>query len=341
VRILLVDVDSKIPNIALGKLSTYYKSKGHEVDYRNLGFKGIFHKKERKITIDANPFDKVFVSNIFVKNRKLFKVVNCDKVKIGGVGSDFPMQRLPKKIDRLEIDYSLWPENDTSWGFITRGCIRKCSFCFVPKTEGMLYYYMHPKKIIKHDKVDFMDNNIMAYKHHKKVFKWLINHEVKLNFNQGLDVRLLDEENCKLLSEMKFFKKRTFAFDDINYKKMIEKKLPLIKKYFPEKDKIRFFIYTSAENPVKDAVERIMWCKEHRFLGYVMRDQNCYTSDKHRFFAKMTNYCNFPANLFSCTFEDYIKGSVKNRRVAKECIDLWNGNITEVKRNKVKKEWWK
>ena len=38
-KILLIDVDSKIPNLALGKLSTYFKTAfGAQVDFKKLGY---------------------------------------------------------------------------------------------------------------------------------------------------------------------------------------------------------------------------------------------------------------------------------------------------------------
>ena len=48
-KILLVDVDSKIPNLALMKISTYHKNQNDTVDIIRLNFDGYPTKKKMKI----------------------------------------------------------------------------------------------------------------------------------------------------------------------------------------------------------------------------------------------------------------------------------------------------
>lgn len=340
-KVLLVDVDSKIPNIALGKISTYHKERKDEVVFVRLGFKGHYHRKERFKTINAKGFDKVYVSNIFVKNQNLFKIVNCDKVLIGGVGSINMKKKLPKKIDSLNIDYSLWPDNDRSYGFITRGCIRKCKFCFVPKTEGNLYKYNNIKNIVKHDKVCFMDNNILAYDKHLEILQELVDMKIECQFNQGLDIRLITHENAKLLSKLRYLSKRTFAFDDIKYKPVIEKKIKIVKKYIPSDWIIRFFIYCNANMPIQDTITRLKWCRDNKCLPYLMTDENCSKSNNKEFYSSIRNYCNFAVYFCGKTYEEYVKLKTKNKKLRREFVAMWNGEIENINKPKVQKEWWK
>ena len=123
-KVLLVDVDSKIPNLALMKVSTYYKSKGHEVGF------------------NVTDPDLVYASVIFKKNRHLvdglrFLYPNA-LIDIGGSGFDLK-KTLPKSIEECSPDYDLYPNSDRYLGFTTRGCIRSCPFCIVRRKEGLFH----------------------------------------------------------------------------------------------------------------------------------------------------------------------------------------------------------
>ena len=178
-KILLVNVDSRW-NMAIRKMYNYFLAE-HDVSMVDLGFSGYPHKRTK--VIDGTGYDKVFVSNIFDINKDRVSVVNCSDVQFGGIGSNNPNLQLPCDIERAEPFY--YPDEDTSYGFITRGCIRNCWFCKVPKFEGKLKAYNTVESIVKHKKVKFLDNNILAYPEHMQVFRWLLDHpEIKLLITQ-------------------------------------------------------------------------------------------------------------------------------------------------------------
>lgn len=317
-EILLVDLDSKIPNLALMKISTYHKLKGHNVSFIKYELKAYPHKKY--IEIKGMYFDRIYISNIFTINRDKFKVFDCDDIVIGGVGSINPMLKLDKAIENCDLDYSLYPENDKAFGFITRGCTRKCSFCFVPRTEGKLYYSQSIDSIIKYGfkKISFMDNNILLYKKHKIILQELIDKNIRCNFNQGLDIRAISEENAKLLSKLKYIGEYTFAFDNIKDKKIIEKKLKIVKKYIKGDWKIKFYIYHNHFNmDKKDLYDRIKWCKENKVLPYFMRDKNCYGIDEY---TQLARWCNQPAQFKKKTFTQFKSNNEINLFSLKEYI---------------------
>ncbi len=143
-KIGLIDFDGKIPNLALMKLSTYYKSHGAEV-FLNEFPKGV---------------DKVYCSVLFTWNKnKAAKLQEMySNIEFGGTGWD-PMISLPKEVENCKPDYELYTYKDIykrvrgimkketrikkaetivnmGIGFTSRGCIRNCEFCFVPKKEG-------------------------------------------------------------------------------------------------------------------------------------------------------------------------------------------------------------
>ena len=223
-KILLINVDSRW-NMAIRKMYNFFRAE-HEVEMRDLGLSGYPHN--RRVTIDAADFDQVYVSNIFDNNADRVDVINCSAVIYGGIGSRDLHRQLPPEIEATEPYY--FPEEDTSHGFITRGCIRNCWFCKVPKYEGKLKAYNTVEAIVKHKKVKFYDNNILAYPHHMEVFRWLLERpDIKVEFNQGLDFRLVNDENLDALSRLNYMGAYIFAFDEPKYQPLLEKKLVLMK----------------------------------------------------------------------------------------------------------------
>ncbi len=82
-------------------------------------------------------------------------------------------------IDELPLDYSIldeieykYPENNAYYGYMTRGCIRKCSFCAVWKIEPKFNSYISLKNKIEKTKNEYgdqrnlllLDNNVLASK---------------------------------------------------------------------------------------------------------------------------------------------------------------------------------
>lgn len=307
-QILLVDVDSKIPNLALMKLSTYYKNKGSNVKFERLGFN---YYKNKDILINAEDYNKVFASFIFTTNKDCLEIINCDDVSFGGTGVNIE-KKLPQEIDDCEEDYSIYPDNNISYGFVTRGCIRNCSFCFVPRKEGMLAHYRDPSQIVKHKTFEFLDNNLLAYNKHNEVFDWFIKNNIKVRLNQGVDIRLLNDSNSKKLSELKVVGEYVFAFDNINDEEIITRNLNLFKKYVPKDWKCKFFIYCNANTELADVVYRINWCKNNKVLPYLMRDLNCYSSDNSNFYTDLAAYCNQPSHFKKMTFNEFIVKRTKN-----------------------------
>lgn len=307
-RILLVNVDSRW-NMAIRKMYNYFR-KDHDVEMLDLGFSGYPHKWKK--TINGENYDAVYVSNIFDINKDKVKVINCDNVTFGGIGSNNPHLQLPYEIEQTEPFY--YPDEDTSYGFITRGCVRKCWFCKVPKYEGNLKEYNTIESIVKHKKVKFLDNNILAYPDHMKVFQWLLDRpDIKCEFNQGLDFRLVNDENLEALSKLNYMGDYIFAFDDPKYQPLLEKKLVLMKKYISKPWKLKFYIYYHPSMDLKQLVERVEWCRSHECKPYVMRDIACWNCEEKNFLIDYAAYCNQPAHFKGKSFEEFLLIRYKNK----------------------------
>lgn len=318
-KVLLIDVDSTIPNLALMKVSYWYKLKGFDVSLIKCNIPYYPHRRKGVFRIDTSFYDVSLASSIFFGSRDY---IEGDIDAFGGSG--FSLSRvLPNEIEYGGVDYSIYPDNDTSYGFITRGCIRKCRFCIVPKKEGYIRKCGTIYDIIKHDKVCFLDNNILAYKDAKKVLAELVNLGVKCQFKQGFDLRLCDVNVSYLLRKLNYLGDYIFAFDNIKDFKIIKEKLSLFS--WRWEDQFKFYVYVSKDTAIRDAVFRVNFLKKEKCLAYLMRDVNCWDVDSvnKNFWIDFAAYCNQPAFFKKMSFSEFMDKRTNNI-VRRDCsINLY------------------
>lgn len=298
-KVLLIDVDSTIPNLALMKISAYHKSVGDEVG---------FHISDP---------DKVYASVIFKKNKHLvdgLKFLYPDaELDIGGSGYDLT-KKLPDQIESMSPDYDLYPECDRFYGFTTRGCIRNCPFCIVPRKEGkfrIVYettfdalYNITNGYSRRYNKIEFIDNNILAKPYWFYRLCKAIEGKFLVDFNQGLDIRLVDDEIAQHLSRLKPINCWKFAFDNIGYKDAVLKGIDILNANGVNvRSKVMFYVYVHNDDHVDDALERCKILKEHGATPYIMLNQDV----KHTKRMKdLKRWCR-PWIFWSIDFEDYTR----------------------------------
>lgn len=234
--IALHDADkTKYPNLALMKLSAHYKSIGCKV----VWYGDLFH----------NQYDKIYSSRVFTftKDEKL-----NGNVEYGGSGNDLKKE-LPGYIEHACPDYSLY-DIDYSMGFLTRGCCNHCSFCIVPQKEGSIRKNADIEEFLRHEHVSLMDNNVLASDHGIDQIEKLSRLNVKVDFNQGLDARLIDPQIAKRLAKLKWWKPLRLACDSHDQIKDIQKAVTLLR--WENTTPRRYFIYCLIKDP-KEALERI------------------------------------------------------------------------------------
>ena len=332
-RICVIDVDSIIPNLALMKTSTYFKNKGLKVSIKKLNYSCYKQHRHDKIVINAWRYDKVFVSTIFTINKGLVEVRNCDEVYYGGTGDDGASNQnnLPIEIEHMYPDYSIYPENEYSLGYLTRGCIRNCKFCFIPKKEGKLKLHSPLKEFYNEDlpKIMLLDNNFLAHPDCIRLLKELKETGKKVTFKQGLDFRLLNEEKAKLLSQLNYDNEFIFAFDRIIDKPIIERNLINIWKPLVYSWNTKFFVLVGYDSTLKEDLERIYFLRKHKCLAYVMRHDKCYSSPYYHFYVDLAAWCNQPFLFKNMSFKEFIK----KRHVTKE---RYNKTMKIIKENNLK-----
>lgn len=232
----LIDLDSKLPNIALMKLSQFYKQTGDAINF----MKGA----QQSMNLFSKKTDLTFVSCIFPWNRE--KAKNTAKqssgdVFIGGTGISLHSV-LPIEVENCGLDYSIYPEIDYAIGFISRGCIRKCQFCVVPKKEGKIRRISTAEEVVGDKKsVLFLDNNFLALSDYQSDLKFLAKKKILTDFNQGLDARLVNDESAYLLSKCRHRQIR-LACDVNTMLSHVERAIKILNNYKISKNKI--CIYT-------------------------------------------------------------------------------------------------
>ena len=154
-------------------------------------------------------------------------------------------ERVPDYSILEHIDYT-YPVHDAYFGYASRGCIRKCHFCGVPKLEGA-QKEMPPLAKLVHGIADthgqkkdliLMDNNITASSRYKEVIAEIrdLGFEAgavitrggrtvkrRVDFNQGVDARILAKSPMylKQMSTICISPLR-IAFDHIGVRKVYE-----------------------------------------------------------------------------------------------------------------------
>lgn len=181
------DAQTDFPNYALMKISAWHKAQGDEVEWWN----------------PLLTYDRVYSSKVFTFTPEC-PYLPPDTIK-GGTGYGI-YDQLPDEIDAMFPDYSIYPKVKYAIGFLTRGCIRRCPWCVVPKKEGQIRPYRTWREIKRPDSRDivFMDNNVLACPHGIEQMQNMIGEDVRIDFNQGLDARLIDDEIADILSRLKW-----------------------------------------------------------------------------------------------------------------------------------------
>ena len=217
-KIALVDVDGRnFPNLALMKLSAWHKAQGDSVEWYSPLF--------------SRP-DKIYASKVFTFTPDYIDYAYGDPYPVrGGTGYD-PTIKLPDEVERTLPDYSIYPEWGSSLGFLTRGCIRNCPWCIVPKKEGSLHEVDDIERVAAGRKeIVLLDNNFLAADKEfvREQLEKAVRLRLKLDFNQGLDARLVTPENARLLTACRWIRYIRFSCDTVAMIEPIRRAVSLIR----------------------------------------------------------------------------------------------------------------
>jgi len=261
-RVLLIEPAYKVkyPPLGLMKISTYHKLRGDEV---------VFHKGT-SAAIRDQAWDIIYITTLFTFQWKMtietIKFYQRNKlknrnIKVGGILGSLlqkdvenetgitPHFGLWEEVDRMPPDYTLtngvcnYYTNNASIGYMTKGCKNRCPYCAVPTLEPEFVPFIPLGKQIDPNKKDLilLDNNVLASPEFPYIVQEIKKHGFErgamfgkaqryVDFNQGVDARLLTEEKMELLAQLPL-KPLRIAFDDIKLEKLYVEKIRLARKY--------------------------------------------------------------------------------------------------------------
>lgn len=297
----LVDVDGHgFPNFALMKVSAWHKRNGDTVEWYDPLF---------------SRCDRIYASKVFTFTKPYAYFPNdCEVIK-GGTGYDFSL-KLPEEIERSAPDYSIYPQYGYAIGFLSRGCIRNCPWCVVPRKEGAIspvddIERIHLESRRRH--IVLMDNNFLACPAEfvRAQLEKAQKLKLLLDFNQALDARLVTDENAPLLAKTKWRDMNgnnsyiRFSCDTSGVINAVKSAIKLIRKagYFGW-----FFIYFLAKE-VKETLNRIteILSFDPRVNPFVMPWRNLDGDGEiaDGDLKRLARWCNMASIRNSCSFENY------------------------------------
>lgn len=295
-KIGLIDVDGhNFPNLALMKISAWHKAQGDDVEW----------------CLPIDHYDIVYQSKVFDETYSpdIEWTPQADKIIKGGTGYGLN-NKLPDEIEHIYPDYSIYPEltKNTAYGFLTRGCPRGCKFCIVAGKEGrrsikvadLNEFWKGQKKIV------LLDPNILACHKHPELLQQLIDSKARIDINQGLDIRLTNEQNIELINRIKL-ESIHFAWDNAkdDLKPYFERYKALAK-HKPHGHYGTVYCLTNFGSTMEENLYRIYTLRDLGYDPYVMvyDKPNAPKEIKH-----LQRWVNNKFIFRSCEkFEDYKKG---------------------------------
>ena len=205
-------------------------------------------------------------------------------------------------------DYTLYPDCDYDLGFTTRGCNRNCYFCIVPKKEGRFHINQHPSEFHdpSHKKVVLMDNNVLLDKDwFMEITDYFIENNMKVDFNQGLDIRLMDNDIARRIKELRPIDRWHFAFDSMNYRDEVERGIGMLKEArIDVRNKVTWYVYLHDDRSYEDALERCNILRQHNALPYIMVNRDAERTQRMTDLKRWTR----PQIFFTTPFSEYVRG---------------------------------
>lgn len=314
----LLDRGTRHPNLALMKLSGYFKERGHNVklitDYKNLA-----------------AYEKLFIGKVFNFTNIPAGVTSLPNVEIGGTGFfEDGGGNLPEEIEHHMPDYELYTKYvnlsikngkkrsafsdylDYSIGFTTRGCFRKCSFC-VNKKYDQAFKHSPVSEFLdeKRPYIYLWDDNFLAFNNWEQVLSEIEATGKPFQFRQGLDVRLMTDRKAERLSETRYRGDFIFAFDHLEERELIEEKLKLWRKYCVKTTKLYVLCAFDSqdEKDIENAFERIHILMKHSCLPYIMRYESYKNSRWRSLYVQLARWCNQPQFFKKKSFRQFCKAN--------------------------------
>ena len=292
----LIDVDGhNYPNLPLMKLSAWHKRKGDNVEWYIPTQHGF----------PLPPMDKVYMSKVFSFTPDYPYYVNADEVIKGGSGYCISLvdgreifdkskdNELPAEIEHIYPDYGLYGITDTAYGFLSRGCPRRCDFCHVAAKEGRCSHKVADLSEFWHGQKNIVlcDPNLIACREWKDLLQQLIDSGAKVNINQGIDIRIMTDEKAEMIGKLRIDSVH-FAWDRYEDKDCIIPKFKAFKEITGwDARKMSVYVLTNFNTTIEQDLERIYTLLDLGYNPYVMvyNKEHTKSSDPVRYLQRWVN----------------------------------------------------
>ena len=268
-RIGLIDVDGHhFPNLALMRISAWHKAHGDEVEW---WWTDLIH------------YDIVYMSKVFSAeySRDVPEPMNADRVIKGGTGYAIHLengkevfdkeahQNLPEEVEKMFPDYSIYPQYNFAVSMTSRGCPRGCGFCHVAAKEGRCAVKVADVSDFWNGQphIEILDPNITACREKRDLMRQYRETGATLCFNQGLDIRFINDEDIEDINRMRI-QKIHFAWD--NPKDDLEDKFRYFAKRYRKRRNGMVYCLTNYNSTLEEDLDRIMILRGLNFDPYVM-----------------------------------------------------------------------
>lgn len=204
-RVLLLQLDGKLPNLALMAIAAHHRGRGDEVELRQC-------RRVSSVSpglFDRRP-DRVYASLIFDRSRPVAEAVRglYPSAVIGGTGWDLSVRLDSHGIDPNRHDYTDYPNFRQSMGFTQRGCRLACEFCLVPEAEGKVQPVASVWDVWRGDpwprEVLLLDNDFFGQPEWARRIEEMRAGGFKVSFNQGINARMLSDEAAAAVASVDY-----------------------------------------------------------------------------------------------------------------------------------------
>lgn len=203
-RVLLLHLDGKLPNLALMRVAAHHRGLGDSVTLRRAGNAPAVERE-----LGDPDWDRVYASLIFEVTRPLGERVRAiyPQAIIGGTGWDLGVTLEEHGIGDA-LDYSAYPSFTSSMGFSQRGCRLRCSFCVVPRKEGGVRSAQTIAEIWRGDPwprhIHLLDNDFFGQPDWRARIDELRDGKFRVCFSQGINARFLTDETAAAIASVDY-----------------------------------------------------------------------------------------------------------------------------------------
>lgn len=301
----LIDVDGhNFPNLALMRISAWHKAQGDQVEWHH---DDMFHH-----------YDLAYMSKVFsdAYSKDIEDPVNADRVIRGGSGyciklvegvevfDDSKNVLLPDEVEKMFPDYSIYPQHNFAVAMTSRGCPRGCAFCHVAAKEGRCAVKVADVSDFWNGQphIEVLDPNITACKDKRELFRQYRETGASIVFNQGLDIRLLNDDDIDDINSMRI-KDLHFAWD--NPEDDLEQKFRYFAKRFRRRTNIGMvYVMTNFGSTLGEDLHRIYTLRDMGFDPYVMIYDKPHAEEEVK---DLQRWCNNKIIFKKCRdFRDYV-----------------------------------